>query len=213
MIKVVIFDCDGVMFDSKEANIAYYNHILRELGLPPLGEEEVAFVHASTADQAVEFLLSRRRIAEIEAFHRRRRGTDYRPFIKLMKPEPHLREVLEALPPEVKKAISTNRTYTIGEVLAYHGLEKYFDLVVSALDVKRPKPHPDSLEKIIEHFRIRPDEALFVGDTFADEKAAHEAKTPFVAYKNPSLRADYHIEDLIELIEIVREPLRRSGRF
>ena len=33
-IKVVAFDCDGVMFDTTKANIAYYNQILDHFDRP-----------------------------------------------------------------------------------------------------------------------------------------------------------------------------------
>ncbi|HEX9949261.1 MAG TPA: HAD hydrolase-like protein, partial [Thermodesulfobacteriota bacterium] len=42
-IKVIIFDCDGVLFDSKEANIAFYNQILSQFNLPPLTIAEVEY--------------------------------------------------------------------------------------------------------------------------------------------------------------------------
>ena len=32
-VRVVIFDCDGVMFDSKDANTAYYNTILHHFDM------------------------------------------------------------------------------------------------------------------------------------------------------------------------------------
>lgn len=207
MTRVLILDCDGVMFDSREANAAYYNYILEKLGLAPITEEEVAYVHASTADEAVAYLLRRRGFSDMERYRKVREGMDYLPFIKLMRPEPHLRELLEALPRGIKRAISTNRTYTIEYVLEHFGLRDYFDLVVSALDVERPKPDPGSLYRVLEHFGLEPEEALFVGDTERDAEASRRAGVPFVAYKNEALRADHYIEDLLELLEIIR-----SGR-
>ena len=206
MTKVVIFDCDGVMFDSKGANMAFYNHLLERLHLPPLSQEEIAYVHASSAGQAMRYLLERRGYKdEADSYQELIKGIDYRPFIRLMKMEPHLKDVLRRLPPEIKRAISTNRSYSIGDVLRYHGLEGEFDLVVSALDVKNPKPHPDSLLKVISHFSIEPEEAIFVGDTLNDQEASRRAGVPFVAYKNPSLKAHYHIDDLRQLLEIIKE--------
>ena len=55
-ISAVIFDCDGVMFDSRQANINYYNHILAHFGLPPMPDEEVSFVHMNTADESVRHI-------------------------------------------------------------------------------------------------------------------------------------------------------------
>ncbi|RLA86247.1 MAG: HAD family hydrolase [Deltaproteobacteria bacterium] len=203
MVRVVIFDCDGVMFDSKEANRAYYNEILRRMGQREMDPQELEFVHASTAQEALRFLFKRRGV-DLQEGLSKAKEVDYRPFIGLMKPEPHLRELLEAIPPDVKKAISTNRTTTIGPLLDHFGLRDHFDLVISARDVSRPKPHPDSLLRILEHFSLMPHQALFIGDTERDERASRLAGIPFVAYKNPALRADYHIDDLLEILDIIR---------
>jgi phosphoglycolate phosphatase len=204
--KVVIFDCDGVLFDSKEANIAFYNQILSQFQLPPLTAAEVEYVHVSTAEEALRYLLARRDPHDAEAVLAHRPRVDYTPFIRLMQMEPNLRELLSALPRRIKRAVSTNRSYTIGDVLRIHGLEGDFDLVVSALDVKNPKPDPESVFKILRHFAIAPSEALFVGDSMTDQQAAQGAKIPFIAYKNRSLKADYYIDDLLAIKEIISDP-------
>jgi phosphoglycolate phosphatase len=201
--KVIIFDCDGVLFDSKEANIAFYNQILSQFHLPPLTTAEVEYVHVSTAEEALRYLLARRDPRDEEAVLAHRPHVDYTPFIRLMRMEPHLRDLLNALPRQIKRAVSTNRSYTIGDVLRIHGLEGEFDLVVSALDVKNPKPDPEPALKIIRHFAIAPSEALFVGDSTTDQQAAQGAEIPFVAYKNRSLKADYYIDDLLAIKEII----------
>jgi phosphoglycolate phosphatase len=190
--KVVIFDCDGVLFDSKEANIAFYNQILSQFNLPPLTIAEVEYVHVSTAEEALRYLLARRDPHDAEAVLAHRPHVDYTPFIRLMQMEPHLRELLSALPRRIKRAVSTNRSYTIGDVLR--------------MDVKNPKPDPESALKILQHFAIAPSEALFVGDATTDQQAAQGAQVPFVAYKNPSLQADYYIDDLLAIKEIINDP-------
>ncbi len=205
--KVLILDCDGVMFDSKEANKAFYETILSKLGLPPLRDEELEYAHASTALQALTFLLERRGVHLDEERIRKMLPSlsiSYDPFMEYMKPMPHLKELLQGLPSGIKRAICTNRTTTIHPLLERFNLRHYFDLVVSASDVKRPKPFPDALLKITEAFSVTPKECLYVGDTDHDEKAACAISMPFVAYRNPRLRADYHIEDLLELLEIIR---------
>jgi phosphoglycolate phosphatase len=35
-LRVIIFDCDGVMFDSRQANINFYNHLLARFDQPPM---------------------------------------------------------------------------------------------------------------------------------------------------------------------------------
>jgi phosphoglycolate phosphatase len=202
--KVIIFDCDGVLFDSKAANIAFYNQILDAADLAEMTAEEVTYVHVSTAAEALHYLLKRRVPDRVEEVLANRPSVDYTPFIHLMRMEPHLRELLSALPRHIKRAVATNRSYTIGAVLSTHGLSTEFDLVVSALDVERPKPHPEALLKILRHFSCEPKEALFVGDSETDQISAQGAGVPFIAYKNKTIQADYHIEDLLKVAEIVK---------
>jgi HAD superfamily hydrolase (TIGR01509 family) len=128
----------------------------------------------------------------------------YRPFIKDMEIEPYLKPLLQKLRPRYKTAIATNRTDTIGWVLAEHGLKGLFDYVVSALDVKFPKPNPEPLIKVLRHFKITPQQAIYVGDSELDEKASIGAGVTLVAFNNPVLSADYHIKNLKELEKILK---------
>jgi phosphoglycolate phosphatase len=205
--QVVIFDCDGVLFDSKEANIAFYNAILSQFNLPPMSQEEVEYVHVSTAEGALRYLLTKRDSHVLEEILTHKPRVDYTPFIHLMHMEPHLKELLGSLPPQIKRAVSTNRATTITDVLRIHGLEDEFDLVISSLDVKNPKPHPESVLKILHHFSLSPAEALFVGDSVVDQESAQGARVPFVAYKNSALQADYYIDNLLAVKDIItRKP-------
>ena len=201
--KVIIFDCDGVLFDSKDANVAFYNRILSQFDLPPMTQEEVEYVHVSTAEGALRYLLTERDPQLMDKVLNHRPRIDYTPFIHLMHMEPNLKELLSSLPSHIKRAISTNRSYTIGDVLRIHGLEGEFHLVISALDVKNPKPHPESILTILQHFAFSPSEALFIGDSEVDQEAAQGAGVPFIAYKNNSLQAAYYIDDLLDVKEII----------
>jgi len=99
----------------------------------------------------------------------------------------------------IGKFIATNRTDTMDSVLEKNGLEEYFDLVVCAMDVKLPKPDPESLLKILDHFKIDSDQLVYVGDSKLDEVASNAANVPFIAYRNKGLTADYHISQLVEI--------------
>jgi phosphoglycolate phosphatase len=200
-IKVVAFDCDGVMFDTTNANMAYYNEILKHLGRPPLTPEQFAYCHSHTADQSIAHLFN-----DDQGFEKAqcyRKNMSYIPFLKYMVLEPYLKPLLETLRPRYKTAIATNRSDTMDQVLSEHHLEGYFDLVVSSMDVDRPKPYPDPLIKILEHFEIKANCALYVGDSELDQMAAKAAGVPFVAYQNKSLAADFHIGNLKEMARIL----------
>ena len=201
--RLVIFDCDGVLFDSREANRAFYNQLLSGLGKALLTEEGLNYVHMHTVFEAVDYLFPEE--GERAAAHEYRKKIDPWQFIRLMDPEPGIDSFLAFLRPLVKTAISTNRTTTINDVLKFHRLAGYFDLVVSALDVARPKPHPESLNKILDHFQFRSDEAVYIGDSVVDAEAARRAGIPLIAYKNPQLEADLHVESFRVLQEWMKE--------
>ena len=200
-ISVIIFDCDGVMFDSRQANINFYNHLLQHFGLPLMSEDKVDFVHMHTADKSVRHIF--RDTPYMEMAQEYRMVMDYTPFIKDMILEPELKKLLDDLRPGFGLAVATNRSNTIGKVLESYGLSQYFDIVVSSLDVKMPKPHPESLIKILRFFKIGPEEALFVGDSQVDNETARAAGISFIAYKNRALEADYHSDRLMDIAVLI----------
>lgn len=197
LIKVAIFDCDGVMFDTQKTNMAYYNRILAHFELPPMTPDQFAYTHMHTVHASLDFLFTdadMRREAD-----RVRQNLNYLSLIRLMEMEPDLEPLLKKLRPGYKTAVATNRSDTMNRVLEEHGLEGYFDMVVSASDVARPKPYPDPLLKILKYFKALPEEAVYVGDSEVDEQAAAGAGIPLIAYNNSSLNAAFHIKRLQEI--------------
>lgn len=197
MIRLVIFDCDGVMFDTAEVNRAYYNRILRRFGHEDMTPEQFRYVHQHTVDESISFLFEEP--AAVAAAHHFRREMTYEPFIGLMRPEPHLESLLNWLRPKYGTAIVTNRTDTMNRVLDTFRLASFFDVVITAWDVERPKPHPEGLLKALSHFGMPPSEALYVGDSSVDAGAAEAAGVPFAAFANPELPARFHINGLNEI--------------
>jgi HAD superfamily hydrolase (TIGR01509 family) len=201
----LIFDCDGVMFDSKQANINFYTHIGNHFGLGPLDEEDVEYVHMHTADESLRHLF--RESPHLEEALAYRLQMDYSPFISYMVMESGLEALLRQLKPEVGLAIATNRSNTIGKVLEWHGLSGYFDIVVSSLDVTHPKPHPECIRKILDYFDLTAARSFYVGDSPVDERTANAAGVHFISYKNRSLQAEYHVDHMKE----IRPILKKSG--
>lgn len=68
--------------------------------------------------------------------------------------------------------ITNNHRESTAIVLAKHRLS--FDLVLTREDGK-PKPAPDLLLKALEHFVLEKHQAIFVGDSWADQRAAQQA--------------------------------------
>ena len=200
-MTVVAFDCDGVMFDSSLANRAYYDDVLRHIGLPEMTSEQFDYAHMHTVDETLRFLIKDPNL--LETANRYRRQRSYLPFIRHMVPEPGLKSLLPKLRKHFKTAIATNRTDTMARVLLEHELDGLFDLVVTAMDVRTPKPHPEQLLAVLNHFNIAPEQMIYIGDSQLDEQASRAAGVPFVAFQNRALTADVHIETLSQIASIL----------
>jgi phosphoglycolate phosphatase len=201
LFQVIIYDCDGVLIDSRKSNRAFYNHILDRFGLPTLTEAQLEVVHVSTAQGAIDFLFQGHPSREEAQAYQKTINND--PFLPLIRLEPHIREVLIRLRSRCLTAIATNRGKSLPLVLNHLDLEDLFDLTISAYDVTRPKPHPECLVKILTHFRLEPEAALYIGDSSLDQEVAATAGVPFAAYKNPGLQARYHLLDHLDLLTIL----------
>lgn len=201
--RCVIYDCDGVLFDSNENNRVFYDRVCMAMGRAPLQNHEFAYVHMHTVQESVHFLFQKNAelIEKARAFIL---TLDPNDFIPLMKMEPNLLQALDLLQKSgIRRAIDTNRTNSMKFIMDTFGLWPYFEMVVTALDVKNPKPHAESVMKILRAFRLKREEALFVGDSEIDRQTADAAGIRFVAYKNPQIASGWLIQDHLELMNLL----------
>ena len=201
MLKLIIFDCDGVMFDSLETNRAYYNDLLTAFDCPPMDEDELTFVHMHNVTESVNYIF-RNHHQNLQEIHEYRLQLDYSPYLKYMVIEPDLIEFLEQTKKQYQLAISTNRTTTMQPLLKVFQLDSYFSRVVTAADVENPKPAPDALFDILSFFKYRPDEAIYIGDSILDHHHAHAAGVQLIAFRNNTLEAEYHVNCFMEILDL-----------
>ena len=201
-IKAVVFDCDGVMFDTADANRMYYNEVLEHFGKQKLTDDQFIKVHMYTVKEALEYLFPE--LDSLYEVYNYMKGVGYPRFISYMRIEPGLRDLLKLLQAEgYIRAVATNRTDTMPSVLKEHKLEDQFDMVVTAADVQRPKPEPDQLLKIMGKFNLQPCQMIFIGDSQYDASASFKAETLFIAFKNKALKADFHVDSMAEIGKIL----------
>lgn len=202
-IDCVIYDCDGVLFDSLDANSRLYNHIVTSVGRHPLVQEELWYCHTHTVYEAIKYLCKDDGALEKKALEVLK-TVDLRDFIAYLKMEPNLIETLAALQERnIRRAISTNRTTTMKHIMDKFDLSRYFDMVVTALDVKHPKPHPESVEKILQALNLQRDKVLYIGDSEVDRETAHSSGVRFIAYKNKDIVVDGFIDNHLGLLDFL----------
>lgn len=199
-VKGVIFDCDGVLFESRKANLAYYNRILSAFDYAPVVPEQRELshlCHTASSPDVLATLMSKEHVTPALEYAAQ---LDYRDFIPYMEPTPGLQLMLEGLSQSLPLAIATNRGTSIRPILDHFGFGHFFKVIVNSKDVPRPKPEPDMLFLAAERLGVVPQDCLFVGDSELDQKAAERAGIPFVGYGG-GVEGEYSTSDHQQLLE------------
>lgn len=202
MLKTIILDCDGVMFDSRNANIQFYNHLRTHFGFPEMDEEEIDYVHAHTVYSSISHIFRNYPEQNIDDIYQYKEQITYRPFLKYMKIEPDLVPFLQKNQTHYNLAIATNRTDTMVPLLHEFDLYKYFGKVMTADNSRKPKPAADPLLEITEHFNCSIEESIYVGDTHIDEEAALNCGMRLIAFRNRKIRAEFYVDSFSEILEL-----------
>ncbi|MCD6527321.1 MAG: HAD-IA family hydrolase [Desulfuromonas sp.] len=197
----LIFDCDGVMFDSRLANLAYYNLILDHFDEPVVCVDQpqrAHLCHTGTSPQVFVGLLGAERLAAALDYAQ---TVDYDQFIPQLVPEPGLIDILDRFSGQLPLAIATNRGSSMVKILDHFHLAEFFNEVVTHQDVVRPKPYPDMILEVARRLQISAEHLTFVGDSELDQAAADKAGCRFVSYQwDGGIRIDHHRQ----LVGVVR---------
>lgn len=199
MLKLVVFDCDGVMFSSRESNRIYYNHLLAAFACPPMDAEELEYVHIHNVNNSVLHIFRNHPQVDLNQVNAYRLGLDYSPYLRAMVMEPDLVDFLRLIKPRCHTAISTNRADTMDSILDVFALRPWFDMVVTAVTAPRPKPAPDGLRMILERFEVQPEETIYIGDSVIDQEHCAGVGVDLIAFRNRALAARYHVDNFMSI--------------
>ena len=202
MLKSVVFDCDGVLFDSREANRVYYNDLLAHFSCPLMDEAEIEYVHMHNVTDSIRHIFRCHSHVALEAVMAHAKALDYTPYLRHMLIAPDLKDFLRIIAPRCRRAISTNRTTSMDMILDIFGLRPWFEIVMTAASAPRPKPAPDALHVILKHFGLSADEAVFIGDSSVDQAHAAAAGVDLIAFRNPELEARWHVSSFMDILEL-----------
>ncbi len=196
-LRAVIFDLDGVIFDSLHQNIVLYNHMLQALGLPPRAEEAVEVIHRCSMDESLRHL-----VGDGEMLQRALdywRGLDPTPFIKELRLFPGAAQALARLGERFALGVATNRARTTHQALAHFDLLRHFSAVATPIEVGKAKPDPAMMHFVLAELGVTPDQAMYVGDSELDQDLAEASGVRLIAFQAGGLRAWAHVEAMAEL--------------
>ncbi len=196
--RAVIFDCDGVLTDSRDANCYFFNRIRKSLGLPPMSAEEEDYCFIATTEEVLARIIPPELLAEAE---KAMASIPYEEVLALINIRPGALDFLRALRARgIITAADTNGGPEVGPYFQAMGLTEHFDMVVTAVEVSRPKPDPEGVFLIMKSFGLQKDEVVFIGDSDFDRQAARGAGVAFGSFGNPGLEADFHLSEFQTIV-------------
>lgn len=180
--KMILIDLDGTLVDSVPDLALCVDEMMAGIGRPPHGEAKVR----DWVGNGVERLVKRALVGQLEGepdpkeFERA-----YPLFLQLYTSHngersrlyPGVREGLDMLAAgNSRLGCVTNKAAQFTEpLLEALGIRDYFGLVISGDTLPRKKPDPLPLLHAAEHFGIDPQDALMLGDSVSDVRAARAA--------------------------------------
>jgi phosphoglycolate phosphatase len=171
IVKAVIFDVDGVLLDSLEANSTFYKILMNKAGYNPSKDDIRECFHRTLWD-SIKYLSEGADKKEVQRIWdlAQSEKIDTR---KLLKFPPQLARTLSMLNKSYALAIATNRIKPgIEEILEGAEVKDFFDAIIAFGDYKKPKPHPEPLLLAAKAVGIKPSEAVYIGDSVTDIDAA-----------------------------------------
>lgn len=172
--RLLIFDLDGTLVDSYEAIQDALSHAMTALGFAPWRPEETKRRVGRGLEILLEEAVGEANVAEGVRLFRERYPKVFLDKTRIL---PGVARTIPELKARGKRlAVATNKPSDFSrQILDHLGLGPHFDLVLGPLDVPRPKPHPDMLNRILAELKFRPDETLYIGDMTLDAESAANA--------------------------------------
>jgi phosphoglycolate phosphatase len=212
-IKLIIFDFDGTLGDTRRNIVVTMQDVMKELSLP-LQDEDVC---ASTIGLPLKGCYAKmfpqlnadelERCAEV---HHRYFAENLKKITPL--PFPQVKETLEVQrSQEISLAIASSRTSeSLRDLLNRMEMLSYFSCIIGAQDIIHAKPNAEPVLKILDILGFRADETLVVGDMDVDILMGANARTKTcgVTWGNSTREelkeagADFIIDRMEDLIEI-----------
>ncbi|MBR2067034.1 MAG: HAD family phosphatase [Solobacterium sp.] len=214
MIRAILFDMDGILFDSEKHYMEGTIDQMRAYGYE--GEEKNIYRIIGTTMERTYAILYELLEGKVDIETLRRNNEYYFTFLHPLNYKElmfdGLKEIIERFREEgLKLALcSSSPKETILEALKDMGIEDAFSVILSSEEVDKPKPYPDVYCLAQERLGIPKEECIVYEDSQMGIEAGKRAGIKTIArmddrYGQDQSEADIQVKDIQEVYEIVRK--------
>lgn len=174
-VDLIIFDLDGTLIDSSKDIAWAVNKTLNHLGFNELSYDVIK----SYIGWGVKMLLEQAVPKERHNILAHARNIFLKYYEDHLLVDTHLysgaKEILEYFKHK-KLAIITNKPLGLTEkILNGLSIPKYFQKVIGGDSVQNKKPHPEAVDIVLAELSVKPEKAIFIGDSRIDIEAGKNA--------------------------------------
>lgn len=182
-IQLVIFDLDGTLIDSRLDLVHSVNAALRHIGRPELPEDVIAsyvgdgapiLIQRALGGEAVDEPLVRKGLEFFLSYYRAHKLDHTTVY-------PGVAEALAAIQssqngvPRRMAVLSNKPVIPSRAIVEALGLGGFFSQVYGGNSFTTKKPDPEGARKLLEEYRVRPEQAAMVGDSHVDIQTGQNA--------------------------------------
>ncbi|MDP3143526.1 MAG: HAD family hydrolase [Candidatus Omnitrophota bacterium] len=173
-IKLVIFDLDGTLIDAYDAIAESFNYAMRQINSPT---RSYAAIKKAVGWGDRGLLLPFVSEAKLEKALKIYQAHHKQSLFRLAHFLPGALFILKYLKGKgYKIAVASNRPKAFTRIIVKRlNLRNFFDYILCGDELKRAKPYPDILLKILRKFALKKDQAIYVGDMTIDVNTGKNA--------------------------------------
>ena len=208
MLKAIIFDCDGIIADTEPLHLSTLQQSLRQEGIV-LTTEDYYAQYLALDDRGCYKLVYQRNGLELTEAKlselMRRKAESIEPIMRReLTVFPGVPDFIRTASKRLPLAVASGALRgEIDLILDHAGVSSYFEAIVSAEDVTRGKPDPESFLKALSLINgrrdntIDPAECLVIEDSLHGVQAARMARMRCLAVTNSYDRSRLSQADII----------------
>lgn len=210
MIKSVLFDFDGTLLNTNDLVYKSYDYAIKKLYMRDITKKEFLNLYGRPLDQSFCEAYGEEDGKKLAELYREFNEVNHDLYTK----------TFEGVDLGIKNLknkgyslgiVTSKRKSTLMKGLKLLGLEEYFLCLVTPADSKKFKPDPEPILVGCQKLNIKPEEALYVGDSVFDLQAGKAAGTKICGVKYSltplaeleELKPDFMVSSLEELAKLI----------